>query len=1147
MRSMTLRLLALMAWFMSTGLCLAAPRPAVLYSSSNPQLHNEYVVKPLQAMGVEIDLCMPNELKARLESRKYNVALIGALDDKSLRPAVEQFMKEGGGVFLTMPFGHHNRQKHWFPTPEWTASYGANLRWHIVEDADTANTAVDMMQVRHSFSDRVHAPVNDGVRGVLTIAARSGYWPPLALDFDDNWTVAVQWAESVKAKPAENIGRLEAFTHDRPLTDRSGLLGVRRVGNGRMAVLGFGAAWIISPPTVCPTVEAMLSAGVDDKPSDWLRVLANTFGWLAEPSIKAGWGGAKTPESLIKPKNLWPDHPEIDWTGRLTGGQPVVKHPKGFQVMPSLADRPQLRGLIGARTSLSAGNGTVTDYVADAKRAGLDYIVFLEDSLRMDAAKFDELVRQCAEHSDQSFAALPGMTFEDAQGNHFFGFGDNLKFPKPEFLLPDGRLDTTTVSRTEVIFAYVFRHMNYRLPWGWYRHRENHTPVVDYKLYNTFPVFTHDDGKPVDSALDEWLYLASWGGAHQVVALELISSPSQIANRIAEGWTTVSQVGGDFGDGTYVKTESFGVAGLRERWTTAPAWYPPYTYITNGPTIHAWTVQNNCCLPSGEFWRPDVWQYRIRVHVSSDAGLKSVTIHEGNESIFRRWLPNGAKSFEQQITLTNNQQRDLVLIVEDSNGKRAIGMEIWNRNTLLNEFICGDRCNFLGNARLRRPDGSQFWTGAGFTSNMGLTPSKGSVGLALSIEPANSLTPGVPTLPIDGRPLSWPSPRLQFTLNVPGELKEIHTAPEAYLISPEIAMGDAVFNLGYSPSEYGVKTSPLGHPYQNTDKHTQGNIGKNAWTSWYKLEPTRMLTGRARLVACNTMDRVRFGWLDVDLKLKQPLKVEDKGLHVLYVPGDWSVLDGVTAREGDALKSGLLAPGTTTISSSPGGSVAIFSDGQRIRFEREAKVIRFYYQPDAKTLAAGDPIRFRVLWMGAAGDVTRNELLDSLALFGISDPKVAGYQAEVKRGRTLDQQLTWDLQADNGAVQAKVKQTNALAWLPVSVRGLNDNWSTFVLDHNRDGYNFRAIPIRDGTAWVQVDLTTHSPDLFMGHPVVADNDNLHLQVAWHEPGVWFVEVHNPTEQTINTNVNTNSGWSRFDFKETLTLSGGSSRVYLVSE
>jgi len=1114
------------------GLRAEDAQPAVLFVGS---VHSRYVVHPLRQMGIEVDTCTPADMAQRLASKKYNVLVPYIQNDKSLQKPLEDFMAQGGGVLLNLPIGHISRANDWFPNPEWAAGHGAVIRWEQLADTDKANVVSDLMGATLSWSDQVTAPVNEGVVGVLTLVARTGWWPPLGVDFSQDWKVVVRWAPSVKGSRSEQaFPRLEKYVPARFSQGSTGLMGLRQVGKGRMALVGIGPAWSFASPYNCPTVEESLSTGVGGRKSDWLRVYANTFRWLAEPSLKAGFGGAATPDRLLNPQQRLADRATIDWSKAEPGPE-----------VPPLADQPQLPGLIGARTELSGGKGAVADYARAAQEAGLSFVVFLEDIFKMDARKFDSLVQQCQAASSDHFAAVPGLVYEDAQGDHLYAFGDNARFPKPNLVLPDNRLATVALSRTEAVFKYVLEQMNYRSVFGFWRHKENFLPVADYKLYNSFPVFSHEDGRKVDDAFDEYLYLMGWGGCHAVLALEIMTSPDQVARRARDGWRVVAANPDRYSDGTYpAKSLPKGPKGIREKWTGSLGWWPPYQYITNGPEILSWTCQNNCGASNGQWWRPDVWQYRVRLHAASASGLKSVTIYDGDRGVYRRWLLGGAKQFQQDLVLSNCRQRDLVPVVEDVNGRRAIGMEIWNRNLVLNEYICGDRCNFLGNARLRRKDGSVFWTPCGFRANMGLTPSKGSMGEGLWVEPACSLTPGAPTLPIDGAPQSWPSPRVEIRHDLPGEYREVYTYPSGGLISPEMAVGQANYRLAYDSAEYGAKTTPLGHPYTNPEKQGQG--GKNAWTSWYRLVPTKVLDGYSRLMACNTMDFVRFGGYEAHLVMKQDVALDPKkGMPVLNAGGKWEVYSGgkrvAPNEKGEA--AGAFGRGTYALLASPGGSVAIIGVGDNLQYDLTARAFSLVCRPAGNGFKAGQAVDLSVLWLGASGMLPKETILKTIAAFGIDKPGTVGYQARFARGKMTDNYLLLHAAAQDGAIEAAMPKADLAALVPLVVEGLNDNWSVCLLDKARPWPNHRALPVRDGKCYAQLDLTESDSELFAGHPVVCDQSEVKLLVSWKQPGVWYVEAHNPTDKPLKAGLKANRGWTVFTFDETVDLPAGSSRIW----
>ena len=166
---------------------------------------------------------------------------------------------------------------------------------------------------------------------------------------------------------------------------------------------------------------------------------------------------------------------------------------------------------------------------------------------------------------------------------------------------------------------------------------------------------------------------------------------------------------------------------------------------------------------------------------------------------------------------------------------------------------------------------------------------------------------------------------------------------------------------------------------------------------------------------------------------------------------------------------------------------------------------------------------------------------------GVAHPGRTAYRPIVTRGKQLDNYFQWLLQADNGAVEVAMSRVKLNALLSTVIEGLNDQWSVYMLDKNRDRPNFRALPIRDGKSYLDLDTEDNDMDLFLGHPVVADNHHVKITAAWMEQGKWFIEVHNPSEEAIDTRLKTNTGWPLFTLDRQITLSPGSSKSWVVDE
>ena len=1139
MRTLTqvLVLMAVLAFTLSalaaTALTAPGAKPSILFVGG---VHAKYVAQPLHAQGIEVDVCDVKDMPARLAGGKYNVVVPADIydDTRNTLDALDQFLARGGGVFLTYWGPPRQGEDAWRMVNTWLEGKGIHRRWEVLTETNPANLFTDTMGWTHSWSDQVFSPVNTGVTGVLTLCngkRPAGFNPAMTNDFSAAWTVCVKTAPTMRSSPADMVKDVLALPYTTKSTETGALplMAVREVGMGRLSMVGISSEWLFHAPENCPTAAVMLSEGVGDKPSNWIRVFANAFHWLAEPSLHAGLGGTLTPESVLNPpvKQYLPPLP-LDWSA-----------------MPKLGDQPQINGLVGARTALSSGTGSVADYATAARAAGLDYIVFLEDSLKMDEDKWKALVAQCAAVSNDTFGAIPGLTIEDAQGNHLYVIGDNAKLPQSSMIFPDGRLKTVNVSRLDVMFKYITQYLRYRAVVGYWRHNENFLPVADYKLYNSFPVYSFEDGKPIDSAFDDYLYLMGLDGCHALFAFEIMNSPAQVALRAKAGWRVVATTGGDFGDGTYVKSLPMGVTGLRKRWVDSPAWYPPYQYITNGPKILAWSCQNICSIPNGEWWRPDYWEYRAHLHVTTDAPLRAVTIYEGDRGVFRCWHPAG-NDFATDLVLTQSQQRDLVLVVEDANGRKAISMAVWNRNLVMSQYICGDRCNFLGYARLRARNGSERWIPAGFRANFGATPSKGAMKTELVMNPAISLTPNAPSLPIDGQPIGFPTPNVEINPRLPGEYDEIFTYPSNYLLSPEISVGQCNYRLAYDPAEKGAVKTPLGYDYENPEK--QFLIGKNAWTSWYHLIPTKMVTGWNRIYACNTLDDTRVGWYEGHLEMKHTVVfAPNKGINFVTAAGAWEIyVNGKLAHDTPQELTGTFGRGTFAVLMSPGGSVVLVGTNDRVQYTCNARQLSLSYLPAGGQILEGKAADFSVAWIGASGTIHKDALLETVHKLGVMNPGTAGYVPKLRLGSTTDTYLVWRVDGKGQGMAAKLPKTDLDNFLTLEVSGLNDNWDVYLLDHARKAPNFRALPHRDGKAYAELDLTEADVDVFVGHPLTCDQPAVKLMVSWQEKGVWFVEAHNASDTPVKTTIKGNKEWTLFPFSANVVLAPGSSRIWHVA-
>ena len=174
-------------------------------------------------------------------------------------------------------------------------------------------------------------------------------------------------------------------------------------------------------------------------------------------------------------------------------------------------------------------------------------------------------------------------------------------------------------------------------------------------------------------------------------------------------------------------------------------------------------------------------------------------------------------------------------------------------------------------------------------------------------------------------------------------------------------------------------------------------------------------------------------------------------------------------------------------------------------------------------------------------------MVDFARAFGVASPGTAAYAPKITHGKQIDNTLVWRLRAEDGRVTTRVPKADMPGYLPTSIEGLNDNWSVHVVDKARPEPNHRALPVRDGRAFAQLDLAMADSDLFIGHPVTCGNLDVRLLVSWKEEGKWYVEAHNPGDKAVETTLTTCPDWPLFTLNESVALAAGTSRIWVVDE
>ena len=326
--------------------------------------------------------------------------------------------------------------------PELTKMFDVVLPLEKLVESNASNVAhLDHMRLEPLvYTENVLAhPITNGVKQVW-YPTREKYqaadtgplivgpdWTVLLRGSPTTHTVAVNLSEAGKATgkalPPCATNTCKGRT---PGVAAPALFAVRNFGNGRVAILNQWRAFTWGLGTHFYFDSQVLTRGVADSSSDMGRLLRNTLVWLGSSPKSSGLGGFVTPADRWQLPN---DQPSV---AEQFAEQKIAYNASSLDsVDPAVTDCKygqkncvkSWKGLVGARTSLSDGQGSVQDYAKAAKANHLDFIVFLEtfamrDNSTFSAASLTKLKADCAAHSDSSITLIPGFTIPTQFGGN---------------------------------------------------------------------------------------------------------------------------------------------------------------------------------------------------------------------------------------------------------------------------------------------------------------------------------------------------------------------------------------------------------------------------------------------------------------------------------------------------------------------------------------------------------------------------------------------------------------------------------------------------------------------------------------------------------------------------------------------------------
>jgi hypothetical protein len=1071
--------------------------------------------------------------------KHFNVALVLAVAPNfatDLQPKLEKFMNAGGGVLIVPPANQPVMNGGLLPMLKWLKSLGATEPLQGVFDPDRRQV-IDWCKwpgaPEYVWTSEIEpSPITAGVKTIWYRTGASANFEPLSAPFelDAQWTPLVRtgpdshtvsWSESAyeptfMTKDLQTVFG-EFYTAPGRKQGRLPLLAVRPVGAGRLAVFGcFPQDWFWTP--YVPALGAVtLHKGFGDRPSDGWQLLSNLYRYLGEPSQASGaLGGYTTIKEQLFRAVPGPPAP-YDWKNGAEGGlgasfagaDPLLRGGiTPASAASATATLPAVpRGLVGAHTAYSTGQGTVAQWAAAGKAAGLDFIVVLEDLAFMNATKWEQLKADCKAASDDSFLIYPGFEYKQELGTRGYFLNRDWMWPAdPTWLTRDGKRITTThifgenTGPLTLWLGYdqpVFNSTQYTA--GFFSHGTDPTPSWGHRGYGSFAVFSRDRDQVLDSvgqSLPQFLTQQSEKLHISPMGLSLLYAPQEIPAAVKRGGPFLTLLGQkkdmgpllDHGGAYCYNGRASGLCA-----TTGPSiltWNSSYTV---GYVVPRWNVAKR----EEDFFVLDNYRFRIRLAAASPLGLAEILLYDGDHSLYRRFLPGGKRQFEATLDFSNDQSRHLVMVVKDTAGGVAVSPELQTETWLNRHYLCADRCNFgVGNGG----QGAWYDFPGPYTTQLG--PETMCVGrwyrpiisadvLALRADLDTRFETG------GGYEYMWGNPWHTYYQTWPLEQMNLHRT--TYYWRGQYG-GDIYFTEEYFPA--GLDS------IWDFPKPAQPFYPECRWPVDPAMAalPQWKLTGHT-LNECN---------LTADVTFQQPL-VEALTVTKDYTPGKASYdfriagqrLTGplpeagapALVKEGLAPASGLYC--LTGEAGKTGWSWYVTGANLTWRLRAEA---------GKATLQIGWPVPAK---QGKKGTGYRAEIYalegepTEAALAGMLDP--AGLQATV--GTPVLGRLPYTFAASQGAARLHVTDLSSIPfeWIPLEIRGLRTDATAYYLEPGAD--KLRPIGVDpDGVGRVVLWRGKHNVDVFLGHPILCSDPDIHYDAVRLADGTWILDANNPTDQ-----------------------------------
>lgn len=988
---------------------------------------------------------------------------------------LHRYLKEGGGIFASCGAGQWDRERP-----------GVNVLLKPL-DAELPNEQVtdpmhfyrqkDYVGFDFSYTTNVlSSPVSDGIRCVWYPARpfrADGIKMLFPIKTGAEWQVVVKGMPS--AYSACSIPNSQDLLKE-PATFKQAppIMAIREFCLGRIAILPIYPSFTFRGGK-CKAWEGIVwDKGAIGLQSDTGKLIMNTIGWLASPSITSGGlGGYLEPaiESVVRREG----RPVVDWRNK---------------AFPE-SRRNSYTGIIGVHSSLSDGNGTVEELCASGRKSGYDFLVFTENFERMDEDKWEKLKRKCKEQSADGGIAIPGLDYKDGAGNSYIVWGF-FNYPDKTVLSADGKRIIDTYN-----FWYRIGGMS-KLAIS--RLKDNANIPMQLRHYTCCAVYTYKDGRVIDDALDDFLLLNENHRNIAPMCLRMVYSAAEISQAATFGMQTKVWAQSKAELGKYLVEQD------REIFYDRPH----RLYLSSGPLIDYWQGMN---LISWDENDKGVWKFKF--HVSSKNKIAELKIMDGRRS-YRRFLPEDAIDFEGEEEGFHIRQQAFAIIVRDSSGGMAISPHLATMAQRQYFCACPDQQNYLSYSWqkdkggdltcMTGPVGCQYWGWPpvwNVAVNMDLKEFSPPGWDGIHSKYDYSCVPGVHVEGIKGN----------------AELGTLASTYHLYLASRDVIILDNVVNLKYGKGAANLGDCKPVCPQTPTElidaKIRQTAFAVRPYAPGFTLIDGEIVAKKDFKLRSDVRPNIDF--ISIQRPGRLNLAIGGSSRHEIYP----SPLNDAALPLAGKLQRGDYVAMFPQITGAP----ALFSLGSEpVEFNLgiNSPCIEIGgFQPD-RQVHKGDRWCFSFLAM-ASPSLANGAGLDfewARSSMGVGGGRPM-YDVRLKRGGVIGSDYVLKLQAKDGGIDGVVTKANLPQDLPIMVYGVSENICAGI--YQRATRSLRMIPVKGDVAYVALNINDANQDVFVGNLLRCDDKDIVVTLVEWEAGKRRIVVHNPTSRDVEATISSVPG------------------------